>query len=74
MKLYIDGTEITPRPEQSLYEIVDGMGLLQGSLATDPIAAKIAGRVFTLNYVPLRQKDLTPDRTSMRKAMAASGG
>lgn len=74
MKLYIDGTEITPRPEQSLYEIVGEMGLLQGSLTTDPIAAKIAGRVFTLNYIPLRQKDLTPDRTSMRKAMAASGG
>ena len=74
MKLYIDGTEITPRPEQSLYEIVDELGLLSGSLATDPIAAKIAGRVFTLHYVPLRQKDLTPDRTSMRKAMAASEG
>ena len=74
MKLYIDGTEIIPAPEQSLYEIVKEMGFLKGSLATDPIAAKIAGRVFTLNYIPLRQKDLTPDRTSMRKAMAASGG
>ena len=41
MKLYIDGTEITPRPEQSLYEIVKEMGLLKGSLTADPIAAKI---------------------------------
>ena len=74
MKLYIDHLEITPRPEQSLYDLARELGLLTGSLATDPIAAKIAGRVFTLNYVPLREKDLTPDRTSMRKAMAASGG
>ena len=74
MKLFLDSTEIIPRPEQSLYEIAGELGLIRGSLATDPIAAKIAGRVFTLNYIPLRQKDLTPDRTSMRKAMAASGG
>jgi uridine kinase len=74
MKLYIDNLEVTPRPEQSLCEIVRDAGLLTGSLRTDPIAAKISGRVFTLNYIPLRQKDLTPDRTSVRKAVAASGG
>lgn len=74
MKLYIDSLEVTPKPEQSLYEIVVELGLLSGSLATDPIAARIAGRIFTLNYIPLRQKDITPDRSSIRKAMAASGG
>ena len=74
MKLYIDSLEVTPKPEQSLYEIVGELGLLSGSLATDPIAARIAGRIFTLNYIPLRQKDITPDRSSIRKAMAASGG
>ena len=74
MKLYVDDLEITPRAEKSLYDLVCEQGLVRGSLTTDPIAAKIAGRVFTLNYVPLREKDLTPDRTSMRKAMAASGG
>ncbi len=74
MKLFIDGFEVMPRPEQSLYEIAGELGLIHGKLSTDPIAAKIAGRIFTLNYIPLRQKDLTPDRTSMRKAMAASGG
>ena len=50
------------------------LGLVSGKLSTDPIAAKIAGRVFTLNYIPLRQKDITPDRESIRKAMAASDG
>ena len=74
MKLYIDGRRVTPKPEESLFDMVKALGLWQGSLSTDPIAAKIAGRLFTLNYIPLRQKDVTPDRTSVRKAMAASEG
>lgn len=74
MKLYIDGYEITPKPEQSLYDMLSELGLIQGKLSTDPIAARIAGRIFTLNYIPLRQKDVTPERESVRKAMAASGG
>ena len=74
MKLKIDGFMIEPKPDQSLLEMVGEMGLLQGRLSTDPIAAKIAGRVFTLNYIPLRQKDMTPERGSVRKAMAASDG
>ena len=74
MKLYIVGRRVTPKPEESLFDMVKALGLWQGSLATDPIAAKIAGRLFTLNYIPLRQKDVTPDRTSVRKAMAASEG
>ena len=74
MKLLIDGYEITPKPMQSLFDMLGELGLVQGKLSTDPIAARIAGRIFTLNYIPLRQKDITPDRSSIRKAMAASGG
>ena len=74
MKLYIDGREVAPRPDQTLYEIVQELGLVTDNLANDPIAAKIGGRIFTLNYIPLRQKDLTPERGSVRKAIAASGG
>ena len=74
MKLLIDGYEIIPKPEQSLFDMLGELGLIHGKLSTDPIAARIAGRIFTLNYIPLRQKDLTPDRSSVRKAMAASGG
>ncbi|MBQ7364490.1 MAG: nucleoside kinase [Clostridia bacterium] len=73
MKLTIDNRTITATPGVTLYELVKEMGLVTGKLSSDPIAAKIAGRVFTLNYVPLRQKDIT-ERESMRKAMAASGG
>lgn len=74
MKLYIENHEIEAKTDQSLLDMAKELGLVKGSLATDPIAAKIAGRVFTLNYIPLRQKDVTPDRESIRTAMAASGG
>ena len=74
MKLYIDNNEITAKADQSLLDMAKELGLVSGKLSTDPIAAKIAGRVFTLNYIPLRQKDITPDRESIRKAMAASDG
>ncbi len=73
MKLMIDGRAVTAAPEQSLLELVTELGLMSGKLSTDPIAAKIAGRVFTLNYIPVRQKDVI-ERETVRKAMAASGG
>ncbi len=74
MKLYIDGHAIEATPGQSLLDMAKQLGLLTGKLSTDPLAAKIAGEVFTLNYIPLRQKDLQPERDSIRKAMAASEG
>ncbi|MBE6557409.1 MAG: nucleoside kinase [Ruminococcaceae bacterium] len=74
MELIINGRSVTPRPGQTLLDIVKEMGLVSGKLSTDPIAAKIAGDIFTLNYIPVREKDVGPDRESKRKAMAASGG
>ena len=74
MKLYIDNHTVEPKPDQSLFDIVKELGLIQGKLSSDPMVAKIAGRVFTLNYVPVRSKDLNPDRETIRKAMEASGG
>ncbi len=73
MELKINGIMVTPRPDQSLYEMIDELGLFHGRLSTDPIAAKIAGRVFTLNFVPLRQQS-EDERGSIRRAMAASDG
>ena len=73
MKLLIDGIEATASPGRSLLEIVTDMGLMTGTLSGDPLVAKIAGRVFTLNYIPVREKDVK-ERESMRRAMAASGG
>ncbi|MBQ8416696.1 MAG: hypothetical protein IJX13_07375, partial [Clostridia bacterium] len=74
MKLTVDGRWVNALPDRSLLDIVKELGLLTGKLSTDPLAAKIAGKVFTLNYIPVRQKDVHPDRESMRTAMAASGG
>ena len=74
MKLWIDGREVQVLPGQTLLEIVQEMGLCTGKLSSEPLVAKIAGEVFSLNYIPLRHKDVLPDRESKRKAMQASGG
>ncbi len=74
MKLLIDGIETLALPGTSLLDLVRGLGLDTPDLSTRPVAAKIAGEVFTLNYIPLRDKDGSADRPSMRRAMEASGG
>lgn len=74
MTLTIDGHCVKARPEQSLLALVKQLGLEGDSLADRPLAAKIAGEVFTLNYIPVRTKDTKGDRPSMRQAMAASKG
>lgn len=74
MNLRIDGIAITPEPGDSLRDLVRKLGLDHGLLSKRPIAAKIAGEVFNLNYIPVRVKDMEEDRTSIRRAMAASGG
>ena len=74
MDLTMDGRKVLPQPGQSLLELVKQLGLDDSTLTERPLAAKIAGEVFTLNYIPLRDKDGEGDRPSMRRAMAASGG
>jgi uridine kinase len=74
MKLIIDNHEYFASTGESLYDMVRSLGLDSEKLSRDPLAAKISGRVFTLNYVPLREKDIGVERTTIRKAMAASGG
>ena len=74
MYLTIDGHQIQPEPKQSLRELIVALGLESSSLKDRPLAAKIAGEVFTLNYIPVREQTAASDRSSMRRAMAASGG
>lgn len=74
MELRIDGHVVTASPEVSLLELVRQLKLDNEKLSMRPLAAKIAGEVFTLNYIPVRQKEVSTDRPSMRRAMAASGG
>ena len=74
MLLTIDGRCVEAQPEQSLLDLVKQLGMEGSSLAERPLAAKIAGEVFTLNYIPFRKKDGQGERPSMRRAMAASKG
>lgn len=74
MDLTMDGRKVLPQPGQSLLELVKQLGLDGNTLTERPLAAKIAGEVFTLNYIPVRQKEAEADRQSMRRAMTASNG
>ena len=74
MYLYIDGNRMEAQQDKSLRELVAEAGLDADSLSRRPLAAKIAGEVFTLNYIPVRSKDAQPERTSIRRAMEASKG
>ena len=74
MDLIIDGKKVTAKPGQTLLDLVRVLGLDDNRMSKRPLAAKIAGEVFTLNYIPVREKDAAAERPSMRRAMAASGG
>ncbi len=74
MKLTFDGHSIETTPGTSLLQLVQQLGLNGTCMADRPLAAKIAGEVFNLNYIPVREKDTDPDRPSIRRAMAASNG
>ena len=74
MTLTIDGKQVVAQPGQSLLEIIGQLGMTGKRISDMPIAAKIAGEVFSLNYIPVRANDPHHDRPSMRRAMEASGG
>ena len=74
MELRIDGYLAMPRAGQTLEDLVRQLGLWSDDLKRRPLAAKIAGEVFTLNYIPVREKDVQSERPSIRRAMAASQG
>ena len=74
MFLNIDGHRIEARPEESLLDLVKALELQGCTLSQRPLAAKLAGEVFTLNYIPVRSKDGEGDAPSIRRAMAASRG
>ena len=74
MKLIIDNHEIEARTGQTLLELTRTLGLDTGNLSSRPLAAKIAGETFTLNYIPVRLKEELGPTGAQRRAMAASGG
>ena len=74
MELTIDGIRYLPATGESLLEILRKLELDNEKLSARPLAAKIAGEVFNLNYIPVREKDMVAERPSIRAAMAASNG
>lgn len=74
MKLTIDGKSVVAERGQSLLDILNNLGIAGDKLSNMPIAAKIAGEVFNLNYIPVRVYEGCQDRPSIRRAMAASNG
>ena len=73
MELRIDGRTIIPNLGQTLLDLIRELKLDCEKLSCRPLAAKIAGEVFTLNYVPVRELDVQ-ERPAIRRAMAASDG
>ena len=74
MELIIDGLHIIPQCGETLLEIIQRAGMYREGFAEKPIAAKIAGEIFNLNYIPVRREENGYDRASIRRAMAASNG
>ncbi len=74
MHLTIDGRPMEAQRGQTLRSLVQALGLDEPALSRRPIAAKLAGEVFTLNYIPIREKEGEGERHSIRQAMAASKG
>ena len=74
MELLIDGRTIVPQAGESLLMLLQKLGLDSREMTKRPIAAKIAGEVFNLNYIPVRSVQTEHDRPSIRRAMAASNG
>ena len=68
MKLTIDGHAVDAAPGQSLLDLVRAHGLDAPRLSRRPIAARIAGETYTLNYIPNRAD------APVRAAVEASGG
>ena len=72
MKLWIEQHEAQVQPDVSLLQMIRQLGMDTDRLSDRPLAAKFGGEIFTLNYIPVRQKDIA--RTGPRAAVAASDG
>ena len=72
--LRIDGKEITAGVDDSLLALVKKLNLDTTDLKTRPLAASIAGEVFTLNYVPVREEGRESQRIILRRALRAAKG
>ena len=54
MQLFIEGKPVSAQPDMTLLDMVKNLDLDTDSYFDRPLAAKIAGEVFNLNYIPVR--------------------
>ena len=76
MELIIEGRPVTALPGESLLELIKRLGLDSSSLSARPLAADIAGEIFSLNFVP-GNKEGSPAFVigyRERKALRDAGG
>ena len=73
MELKIDGRPVDAQPGETLLTLVRRLGLDTGELPTRPLAARMAGETFTLNYVPVRET-AGGTRLPARRAVRMSHG
>lgn len=73
MELKIDGRPVDAQPGETLLTLVRRLGLDTGELPTRPLAARMAGETFTLNYVPVRET-VGGTRLPARRAVRMSRG
>ncbi|MBR3864715.1 MAG: nucleoside kinase [Clostridia bacterium] len=74
MVLKIDNRIIKANAGESLLDLCKKLKLTTGKLSTEPLVAKVAGRIFTLNFVPVKSESISTEGLSTRKAIAASNG
>ena len=72
VQLEIDGRMVTAQPGKSLLNIIRSEGMDGNSLSDRPLAAKIAGEIYTLNYIPVRSEDQQDGNNAVRSAIAAA--
>lgn len=73
MELMIDGRPVEAQPGETLLTLVRRLGLDTGELPTRPLAARMAGETFTLNYIPVRETG-SGARLPARRAVRMSRG
>lgn len=73
MQMLIDGFSIEAKSGQTLADLIRSIGLDTETLSSRPLAAKMAGEIFNLNYIPVRD-DSESEAVSLRRAVRASKG
>ena len=73
MQMQLDGKIIKADSGQSLLDMVRVLGLDSSSFPQRPLAAKMAGEIFNLNYIPVRDAS-EAEESSLRRAVRASKG